>query len=276
VFDISSVLAGLIVGVAGAAVFCYATHRRAEVERSRLLAYDRAARLQAEQASQLRDAFVSAVSHELRAPLNAILGWVSILRQDQGPRTIARGLDVIYRNCRRQSQMIEDLVSTGRVTAAKLALDGQSVDSTLETLEARGRSLTSLIVLVVDDEDDARDLAQRLLERAGAAASSVATAEEALEKLTDGLTPDLIVSDIDMPGLDGYEFMRRVRRMRGPIADVPAVAMTALARGDDRKRALLAGYQTHLAKPVDPAELIATVASLTHRTGRESLDAAST
>ena len=80
--------------------------------------------------------------------------------------------------------------------------------------------------------------------------------------------PDIILSDIGMPDQDGYDFMRQVRGLEGALAEVPAAALTALARVEDRKRALMAGYQTHLAKPVDPSELVAMVASLTGRTGR--------
>jgi CheY-like chemotaxis protein len=80
--------------------------------------------------------------------------------------------------------------------------------------------------------------------------------------------PDIIVSDIGMPDENGYEFIQRVRRLGGAVAGVPAAALTALARVEDRKRALMAGYQTHLAKPVDPAELVVMVASLAGRTGR--------
>ena len=94
------------------------------------------------------------------------------------------------------------------------------------------------------------------------------SARDACEQLEHGLVPDIIVSDIGMPEVDGYDFMQRVRWMDGPVAAVPAAALTALARVEDRKRALMAGYQTHLAKPVDPAELVAMVASLTRRTGR--------
>jgi CheY-like chemotaxis protein len=121
--------------------------------------------------------------------------------------------------------------------------------------------------MVIDDEADARDLVQRLLEDAGASVSAWPSAEEALRSIQDGFMPDVIVSDVGMPDQDGYEFMFRVRQMTGSISSVPAAALTALARVQDRRRALLAGYQTHLAKPVDPAELVATVASLAGRTG---------
>jgi PAS domain S-box-containing protein len=406
-------------------VICHdiSEHKRAEEERAQLLASERAARSEAERAARLRDDFVAALSHELRTPLNAILGWVAVLQRDQRPETLTTALDVIDRNSRRQSQVIDDLLDVGRIISGKLRLDVQRVDmatvieeavtSAQPAADAKGISLLQVLgsaaiiegdpgrlqqvvwnlvsnaikftskggkvqvtlrkvashvevevsdtgigiradvlphvfqrfrqadpaapgrqgglglglaiaknlvemhggsvsaasdgeglgstftvrlplasshrseaevramppqfarllggvtALVLDDEPDARTILRRLLEDAGAAVVTSATAEEALTALADGLHPDVIVSDIGMPDLDGYEFIHRVRRMPGAISSVPAAALTALARLEDRKRALLAGFQSHLAKPVDPAELIAMVASLTGRTGRD-------
>jgi signal transduction histidine kinase/CheY-like chemotaxis protein len=128
--------------------------------------------------------------------------------------------------------------------------------------------LDNVIVMVVDDEADARDLVQRFLEDAGARVSACDTAQAALQTIEDGLVPDVIVSDVAMPDQDGYDFMKRVRQMQSPMSSVPAAALTALARVADRRRALLAGFQTHLTKPVDPTELVATVANLAGRTGK--------
>jgi PAS domain S-box-containing protein len=128
--------------------------------------------------------------------------------------------------------------------------------------------LADIVVMVVDDEADARELVQRLLEDAGARVAACDTAQAALRTLQNGLVPDVIVSDVAMPEQDGYDFMKRVRQMQAPMSSVPAAALTALARVADRRRALLAGFQTHLTKPVDPAELVATVASLAGRTGK--------
>ncbi len=128
--------------------------------------------------------------------------------------------------------------------------------------------LNGLQVLVLDDEADAREVVQRLLEDAGAHVRTVGTAADAIALLEQSFVPDIILSDIGMPDQDGYDFMRQVRGLAGDVAEVPAAALTALARVEDRKRALMAGYQTHLAKPVDPSELVAMVASLTGRTGR--------
>jgi PAS domain S-box-containing protein len=130
------------------------------------------------------------------------------------------------------------------------------------------RLLDGLVVLVVDDEPDARELLQHFLESAGARTALAASVDDAMEVLSHAELPDIIVSDIGLPDRDGYEFMRRVRRLRGPVADVPAAAVTALSRSDDRRRALMAGYQTHLAKPIDENELVAVVATLAGRGGR--------
>ena len=128
--------------------------------------------------------------------------------------------------------------------------------------------LDGLVVLVVDDEPDARELLQHFLESAGARTTLAANVDDAMQALSNGDRPDIIVSDIGLPDRDGYEFIRRVRRLRGAVADVPAAAVTALSRSEDRRRALMAGYQTHLAKPIDENELVAVVATLAGRTGR--------
>jgi PAS domain S-box-containing protein len=125
--------------------------------------------------------------------------------------------------------------------------------------------LNGAFVLIVDDEPDGRQLMVRILEGRGARVTAVAAGAEALEMLK-GQQFDILVSDIGMPGLDGYELMRRARsldssRSRGPI---PAIAVTAYARADDRQRSLLAGYQMHLAKPIEARELVAGIASLLH------------
>jgi len=152
--------------------------------------------------------------------------------------------------------------------AQEVAGDGPSARPALPASPETHPALTGLRVLIVDDESDAREVAQWFLESAGADASGVGSVDEALALIDDGLIPDVIVSDIGLPGRDGFEFMKRVRQSAGPVARVPAAALTALARPEDRKRALLSGYQTHLPKPVDPTELVAVVASLAGRTGR--------
>jgi PAS domain S-box-containing protein len=401
--------------------------KRSEQERAQLLASERAARSEAERAARLKDDFVSTLSHELRTPLNAILGWIGVLKQQPSPETLAKAIDVIDRNSRRQSQMVDDLLDMSRIMSGKMRLDVQRLDlapvieealtSVQPAADAKGIRLVKVLgsaaviqgdqgrlqqvvwnlvnnaikftprggmvqvtlrkvrshvhvqvsdsgqgiaadilpqifqrfrqadasstrrhgglglglaivknlvemhggtvdassegeglgslftvrlplaiasatverptdtpdlpassfvnlldelqVLVLDDEVDAREAVQRLLEDAGAKVQTAGNVPDALA-LLEHFRPDVIVSDIGMPDEDGYDFMQRVRTMGGDTAAVPAAALTALARVEDRKRALMAGYQTHLAKPVDPAELIAMVASLAGRTGRST------
>ena len=396
--------------------------KRAEEERNQLLEREREARADAERATHMKDEFLATLSHELRTPLNSIVGWVGVLKQDQSRETMRKAIDVIDRNSRRQSQMIDDLLDVSRIVSGKLPLEVQRVDlasvisgavasaqpaadakgvhlttvydttadvhgdpvrlqqvvwnlvsnaikftsrdgtvhvglrsvdghahieiadngqgiapdvlphiferfqqadssstrrhgglglglaivknlsemhggsvmassagvghgatftvllplnasslARAEPVESAPRSnalLTDIVVMVVDDEADARDLVQRLLEDAGARVSACDTAQAALQTIQDGFMPDVIVSDVAMPEQDGYDFMKRVRQMKAPMSSIPAAALTALARVADRRRALLAGFQTHLTKPVDPTELVATVASLAGRTGK--------
>jgi CheY-like chemotaxis protein len=131
----------------------------------------------------------------------------------------------------------------------------------------RSIDLDGVRALVVDDEPDARDLVRRVLEEHGAVVSTVASGEQALGAL-EADPPDVLLSDIGMPGMDGYQLMRSVRASGSGHRRVPAIALTAFARGEDRKKALLAGYQSHLAKPFDIAELVIVVAGLVDRTAK--------
>jgi PAS domain S-box-containing protein len=126
--------------------------------------------------------------------------------------------------------------------------------------------LAGLRVLVVDDEPDARQLLRRVLADSQAEVAVASSSAEALAVI-GAFRPDVIVCDIGMPEQDGYDLIHWVRA-NPATKDIPAAALTAFARPDDRKRSLLAGFQTHVAKPVDPAELKAVVASLAFRTGK--------
>ncbi len=126
-------------------------------------------------------------------------------------------------------------------------------------------NLTGIHTLVVDDEADARDLIQRVLQEQGATVSVASGGEEAL-RIMETLEPDALVSDIGMPNMDGYQLMRRIRATEPKGRRLPALALTAFARAEDRKRALLAGYQSHVTKPIDMAELVIVVAGLVGRT----------
>ncbi len=125
--------------------------------------------------------------------------------------------------------------------------------------------LAGIKVLVVDDEPDARELIQRVLMDCGAEVHMAASSAEAL-RLVEKERPDVLVSDIGMPDVDGYELLRRVRALGpGRGGNLPAIALTAFARSEDRTRALRAGFQVHVSKPVEPPELVATVANAAGR-----------
>jgi CheY-like chemotaxis protein len=126
-------------------------------------------------------------------------------------------------------------------------------------------TLRGVHVLVVDDEVDARELVARLLQHQGARVSLASSAGEALRQLKID-SPDVLVSDVGMPNMDGYQLMRQIRAAETRDKRLPALALTAFARAEDRKRAMLAGYQAHLAKPFDTAELVLLVADLATRT----------
>ncbi len=130
-----------------------------------------------------------------------------------------------------------------------------------------GPVLEGVRVLVVEDEQDAREVLTIALRQCGAEVMSAGSAAEALEILRGERTPDVLVSDIEMPGEDGYALIRKVRALEEERGGrVPAAALTAYARSEDRMRALSAGFQVHIPKPVEPAELVAVVASLSGRT----------
>jgi CheY-like chemotaxis protein len=128
--------------------------------------------------------------------------------------------------------------------------------------------LTGVRVLVVDDEADARELIKRVLTQCSAEVRCAASAPQALEMLRAD-RPDVLISDIGMPHMDGYDFIRRVRQLPSLEANrLPAIALTAFARSVDRTRAIMSGYQIHMAKPIEPQELVATVASFAGRIAR--------
>jgi PAS domain S-box-containing protein len=400
--------------------------KAAEAERERLLISEREARERAELETRMKDEFLATLSHELRTPLNAILGWANVLRETNDEREIMEGLEVIERNARAQTQIIEDLLDMSRIISGKVRLDVQRVDLVLvinnalesvkptaaakeirltsaldplagpisgdparlqqilwnlltnalkftqrggrvhvvlervnshleinvsdnghgiapeflphvfdrfrqadasSTREHRGLGLGLAIVknlaelhggsvraksgglnqgatftivlpmvtadidperrhprastgesfdgkldlhdiqvLAVDDEADARHLIKRILTGCGAWVETAESGAAALRILRK-TKPQVLVMDIGMPQEDGYTVIKRIRELSSEEGgSVPAIALTAFARSEDRRRAILSGFQMHLAKPVEPAELIAMVASLAGRT----------
>jgi len=122
--------------------------------------------------------------------------------------------------------------------------------------------LAEVHVLILDDEEDMRELIAMILEHAGAKVTRAPTVEAALQALASDC-PHVAVSDLAMPGEDGYDFVRRVRASEhAHVRTVPLVAMTAYARAEDRHRVLEAGFQRHVAKPIEPAELVAALAEI--------------
>ncbi len=129
-------------------------------------------------------------------------------------------------------------------------------------------SLAGIRVLIIDDEQDARDLVASVLEFAGAEVLLAASALEGVH-VVKNRRPDVIVSDIGMPDRDGYQFIRDVRALESGFGGrTPAIALTAFARSEDRTRAMLAGYQVHMSKPIEARELVATIQSIAGNSDR--------
>jgi PAS domain S-box-containing protein len=151
-----------------------------------------------------------------------------------------------------------------------IQLDDQSAPRIHPTAETQPGEMLSLPrlegvhVFAVDDEPDARDLLRTVLEDQGAKVTSFASAEDALAALKT-TKPTVLVCDIGMPKMDGYQLIRTLRAAEPRRERIPALALTAFARAEDRKRSLVAGYQAHLAKPFDVGELILVVADLVGR-----------
>jgi CheY-like chemotaxis protein len=180
------------------------------------------------------------------------------------------GLDAIERNVRSQVQILDDLIvkpensdsRTGnekeRATQGQTAFeeDAASLAGNLE------RKLEGISVVAVDDDPEARKILKELLTHCRAIATIVASAGEAL-RAVERLHPDVLLCDLEMPGTDGYDLLRRLRSL-GPErgGDTPAAALTAHAGPEDRTRVLETGFQLHIPKPVNPAELAAAVECL--------------
>jgi signal transduction histidine kinase/DNA-binding response OmpR family regulator len=161
------------------------------------------------------------------------------------------------------------LLTAGRSLTSEYQMPGTSIRTFDEDSDLYG-----LLVMVVDDERDARDVLVAMLEHRGAeviALSSTAEAVESLASAANGSMPDVLISDIGMPGEDGFELISRVRALdpkRG--GDIPAIALTSYARAEDRARVLSAGFQRHVTKPVEPSTLAVVVARLARQAARVS------
>jgi len=170
-----------------------------------------------------------------------------------------------------------DSPDEGQGATFTITLSGRSGNSTTtemqavkikNTLDASGRpNLDGLRILVVDDEADARDLLAIRIRQYGADVITASSAEAAMEALAqEGPRPDLILSDIAMPGEDGYSLMRRVRALNPEQGGrIPAIAVTAYSRTEDRVQAMAAGFQMRFSKPVNASELTHAITSIIGR-----------
>ena len=153
------------------------------------------------------------------------------------------------------------------MVAANLDIDPRRVHPRAVSGEilADKLDLRDVLVLAVDDEADARHLITRILGGCGACVETAKSGGEALRMIRKN-THDILIMDVGMPGEDGYSVIQKVRLLKKEEGgEIPAIALTAFARSEDRRRAVLSGFQMHVAKPVEPSELIAMVASLAGR-----------
>jgi CheY-like chemotaxis protein len=142
------------------------------------------------------------------------------------------------------------------------ALERRSATS-LNSPQSRLQRLDHLRILVVDDQADGRALTTLVLTEAGASVTAVASAGEALDLVRHGECPDVLVSDIRLPDEDGFALVRQIREHEAEHSgSLSVIALTGFARAEDRSRILAAGFQAHVTKPLDPAELTAAVASV--------------
>ncbi len=161
----------------------------------------------------------------------------------------------------------------GAVFTISFPIDPSLTQSPRQPLVAmpRGRPLDNVKVVVLEDDEGTRDLLALILQESGA---DVNMAEDAISALPilESFRPDILVSDIGMPGMDGYEFIEKVRQLTDAQGgNTPAVALTAFAREEDRERALSAGFQAHLAKPVESSILVQTLSQLIRREGSPAI-----
>ncbi len=241
------------------------------------IARDITDRKRAELALDHRSQDVLAVlSHELRTPLNAIVGWSHLLQEaSPSSETVKKAAETIHRNAQIQARLISD----GKTDLDRRPFQGVARAVTTTATGERPAQveqplwldaapwLGGVRVLVVDDHEDARQAVKAVLERCGATVAVAASAREALS-IVPGEKPDVVLSDVEMPEQSGYALLRQLRSLpaeRG--GQTPAVALTAHASAHDRVKLLRAGFQMHVPKPVQPAELATVVASLAKKDG---------
>jgi CheY-like chemotaxis protein len=268
--------------------------RRAEEARTALLEAEQSARVEAEAANRAQDEFLAMLGHELRNPLGALSNAVHLLDgKDSDRHTPLRAREVIRRQVGHLSRLVDDLLDTARVATGKIVLTQKPLD----LAEAADRSVRSVFtvrfprvtperipepepatvhetarqrVLVVEDNPDGREMLRHVLAMAGHEVHERADGPGGLAAALE-LDPDLVLIDIGLPGLDGYGVARGIRSSR-PNEPIVLVALTGYGQAEDRKRALEAGFDAHLVKPIDPETLLemighATAGRAVHGTG---------
>jgi PAS domain S-box-containing protein len=162
--------------------------------------------------------------------------------------------------------------ATFRVRLPLMIVHSDALEARREHPRTAGREaltgladLTGIHVFAIDDEEDALNLLRVVLEAAGAEVTTLGSPLTALERIEE-VKPHVLVVDLGMPGMDGFELITRIRKSsNAAVRSLPAAALTAFARSEDRTKALRSGFEMHLAKPVDPGELVASVATLARR-----------
>ena len=249
---------GVFLGFIGA---CLDIHerKRAEHELARSLERERKLRTATEEAGRLKDGFLATVLLDLRSPVQAIAVWAAHLRhQVPGSSEAAQALDAIEGSARAQDRIISSLLDLSRVAGGRPPLPRAEADTPL---------LTGVRVLIVDRDPAAREIITKVLGIAGAQTREAASTEEALAVL-GAFHPDVMLSDIGMQGGEAYGLIRSVRALPAERGGrLRAAALTPAAHAHDGMRAVAAGYDAQLAKPVEPVALLATVARLAQPAG---------
>jgi PAS domain S-box-containing protein len=251
-FSREGAAAGLFLGFVGVCTDID-DRKRAEEALARALERERKLRIATEESSRAKDGFLASVLAELQSPTQAIATWSAHLRSQlpQGSEA-GEALEAIMRSARSQTRIVANLLELARVSAGREP-EGPSLDGPL---------LGGVRALVVEDDAEARELLLKVLRVAGAEARAVENSAAALRAL-DEWRPDIMLSDMGMRGDDAYVLIRAVRALpaeRGGC--LRAAALTAESGPQTANRAVAAGYDAGLAKPVEPVALLATVARL--------------
>ncbi len=231
-----------------------------------------------------RDAVLGKLCHDFRTPLNAVVGWAHLIRKGElDAAQVERALQSIHRNARALTNLVVELGDVAGVSPANSETLSELTPSSTtwrsEALAAQDRGdgtkedrdsdgdprpiLTGIHALVVEDDPDGSDLIEAVLKGFGASVSTAGTARDAWSALSQH-PPDIIVSDLGLPDEDGFSLMRRIRR-HALLSDLPAIALSAYTSKRDVTEALAAGFQAHLAKPVEPRLLGDTIVRVSRR-----------